>query len=83
MTISLRLDEKTAKRLQGAAKSRGVTKSQFIRDLLSSLLAQAESPTPWELGKSVFGLRGSGRDNLSSDRKKILKEKLNAKQSSH
>lgn len=83
MTVSIRLDGKTALRLEKAAKSRGVTKSKLIRDFLLMLLSQDADPSPWQLGQAVFGLRASGHGNLSCERKKILKEKLHAKQSSH
>ena len=33
-------------------------------------------PSPWELGKDLFGKYSSGKGNLSKDRKKILKQKL-------
>ncbi len=33
----------------------------------------------WETGQDLFGKYASGRDNLSSNRKEILKEKLRTK----
>jgi hypothetical protein len=51
-----------------------------LENLISYYLKKnSKSPTPWELGEKVFGREGSGKDNLSMDRKSILKEKLLAK----
>jgi hypothetical protein len=80
MSISLRLDSKLERELTNYARIMGKPKSELIRNLISDFLKkEAKNFTPWELGKSVFGREGSGRGNLSRDRKSILKGKLNAK----
>jgi hypothetical protein len=84
MSISLRLDNKLERKLNDYAKITGKPKSELIRNLVSEFLEkESKNLTPWELGKKVFGREGSGRGNLSRDRKSILKEKLNARKSHH
>jgi hypothetical protein len=38
-----------------------------------------DKPSPYELGKHLFGRYGSGRDDLSINRKHILREILDEK----
>jgi len=38
-----------------------------------------EQPSSWELGSQLFGKHASGKDNLSRDRKILIKEKISAK----
>lgn len=80
MTISLRIDKRMAESLSLAAKARGVSKSELIRQCLADYLDEASNrPTAWELGKELFGKVGSGRGDLARRRKQIFREKLNAK----
>ncbi len=80
MSISLRLDSKLERDLNNYARMIGMPKSELIRNLISDFVKKkSRKLTSWELGKKVFGREGSGRGNLSMDRKSILKEKLNAK----
>ncbi len=80
MSISLRLNSKLERELNNYAKMTGKPKSELIRNLISDFVKKkSRRLTPWELGKKVFGREGSGRGNLSMDRKSILKEKLNVK----
>ena len=77
--ITLRLDHKLEQHIQNAAKMLGVTKSVLIRKSITEYLAKLNTPTPWELGESVFGRYASGQDNLSTDRKSLIKIKIQAK----
>lgn len=84
MMIAVRLDRELEKNLAAAAREEGVTKSDVIRASLKEYLARKKSPgTPWELGKDVFGKFGSGRSDLSTVRKRILREKINARKGRH
>jgi RHH-type rel operon transcriptional repressor/antitoxin RelB len=38
-----------------------------------------ETNRAWEVGKNLFGKYASGRSDLSTDRKRILQEKLRAR----
>jgi RHH-type transcriptional regulator, rel operon repressor / antitoxin RelB len=80
MAISLRLDRGLEHKLAQCARSEGASKSDLIRSLISDFVRKKSSRlTAWDLGKDVFGRFGSGKGNLSVDRKAILREKLNAK----
>ncbi|NOY67911.1 MAG: CopG family transcriptional regulator [Deltaproteobacteria bacterium] len=61
------------------AKNLGLTKSELIRKSISEYLGNLNSPSPWKLGKDYFGRYSSGLDNLSADRKEIIKNKIKAK----
>ena len=80
MSISLRLDNSLERELNKHARIIGKSKSEIIRTLISDFVKKkSKKVTPWKIGKEVFGREGSGRGNLSVDRKSILKEKLHAK----
>lgn len=82
MAISLRLDKKLENQLSKVANSEGKSKSDLVRTLIAEFLSNKRSqPSSWDLGKDVFGRYGSGKGNLSINRKSILREKLNAKKS--
>ena len=83
--ISVRIDSRQEEELRRVAESKGITKSEYIRSMIIEKLDQErqKSATPWELGKDVFGRNGSGKGNLSQDRKKLLKDKIRAKKSRH
>lgn len=77
--ITLRLDPDLEKEVSVTAKNLGLTKSDLIRRSILEYLEKLENPTAWELGKDYFGKFASGINNLSVDRKTILKEKIRAK----
>ncbi|MBU0499481.1 MAG: ribbon-helix-helix protein, CopG family [Gammaproteobacteria bacterium] len=80
MSISIRLDKSIEESLRQRLQIDGVSLSDFIRDAIREKLGRAEGePSPYELGKALFGRFGSGRDDLSSRRKTLLREKLDAK----
>ncbi len=66
MTITIRLPIKLESDLRTRLHRRGIGLSDFVRDA-------------YDLGKSLFGRHGSGRRDLSSNRKAILKEMLRDK----
>jgi len=80
MTINVRLDKELERALVALARREGLTKSDILRLCLKEFLARKlRSTTPWELGKGVFGKFASGRSDLSSRRKAIIREKVRAK----
>ncbi len=80
MAISLRLDATIEAQLNQQASQRGLSKSELIRELINDYLNTLQcNKTPWELGKEYFGKEGSSCEDLSTNYKAILKEKLNAK----
>jgi predicted DNA-binding protein len=80
--VSLRLSEEYEKKLEQVAEIEKKSKSEIIKLALKQYFAYYENEkSPYEIGKDLFGNYGSGKSNLSTDYKKILKEKLNEKYS--
>ena len=80
MVISIRIDKELEGELERVARMQGLSKSGLIRRCLAEyLVRRTNRPTPWELGKDRFGKVGSGRSDLSTNRKKILREMLHAR----
>ena len=81
MTISIRLEKPIEQALRKQIKSQKATLSAFVRDAILEKIEREKStrPSPYELGKTLFGRYSSDRDDLSVNRKAILKEKLRAK----
>ena len=77
---SARLPGTLEERLERMAESTGTSKSRIIRDALERYLDEFDSSrTPFDLGKDLFGPAGSGRKDLSTAYKRLLKEKLREK----
>lgn len=81
MTISIRLEKPIEEALRKQIKSQKATLSAFVRDAILEKIEREKNirPNPYELGKTLFGRYASDRDDLSTNRKAILKEKLRAK----
>ena len=80
MTISVRLDEATAARLRCVLDEQGGSLSAFVRAaILEKLEREGKKPTPYELGKHLFGRFKSGKGDLALNHKKYFKEKMLAK----
>jgi predicted DNA-binding protein len=80
MTISLRLNKKLEKRLEAAAQSAGVSKSEFVRRCVQTALeADANRPSPYELAKDLIPPTGSGRGDLAQNSEKYVKDIIRAK----
>lgn len=77
--ITLRLDPKLERTINNVAHQMGVSKSELIRKSITEFIGKLEKPTPWALGSDVFGKYASGVDDLSSDRKSLIKEKIGSK----
>lgn len=77
--ITLRLEKKLEKTINDAAHRLGLSKSELIRRSVIEYTDKLKKPSPWELGSDVFGKHASGQDNLSENRKALLKEKIRAK----
>lgn len=78
--ISVRLDKRLEVRLTRAASAKGLSKSAYLRKILvENLEKESGEESPWELGKDLFGKFGSGRSDLSKNRKALLREKVYAK----
>ena len=81
MTITVRLPEELEAELRTRLDAQGLGLSDFVRTAIAEKLDReaAGQPSVYKLGKNVFGKHGSGRDDLSTNRKAILDELLRAK----
>jgi Arc/MetJ-type ribon-helix-helix transcriptional regulator len=80
MTISVRLDDATETKLRRMLDARGDSLSSFVRAaILEKLEREGKKPTPYELGKHLFGRFKSGKGDLALNHKKYFKEKMLAK----
>ena len=77
--ITIRLDPELENSIQRSAELLGISKSELIRNSISEYLSKLSKPNPWELGKDYFGKYASGQNNLSADRKLLLKNRIIAK----
>lgn len=77
--LTLRLDSELERKLTNIAEALGISKSAIVRKGLQLYLKNIEQNNAWEAGKDLFGKHSSGRTDLSSNRKNILKQKLRDK----
>ena len=76
-SIAIRLNPELQEALDRAARRESMSRSEFVRECIEDCLVRKEQgTTAWELGKKVFGKYTSGRNDLSENRKEILREKL-------
>jgi hypothetical protein len=54
----------------------GVTQSELLRKIITEFIERSDELSACELGQAVFGKYASSNDNLSIDRKALIKEKL-------
>ena len=77
--LTIRLDKELEKDIESIAKQNNKTKSQLVRDCIAAYIANYEKPSPWELGKDLFGNHSSGHNNLAENRKELLTKIIKAK----
>jgi len=77
--ITLRLDPHLDQIISNTAKKLGLSKSELVRKSLVEYIGKLNKQNAWEVGKDLFGKYESGKANLSSDSKALLKEKIRAK----
>jgi Arc/MetJ-type ribon-helix-helix transcriptional regulator len=81
MTITIRLPAKLEADLRTRLGTRRAKLSDFVREAIAEKLERepAKPTSAYDYGKDVFGKHGSGRHDLSANRKAILSEVLRAK----
>jgi len=73
------LDPTLEQTINNTAKNLGLTKSELIRKSILDYLNKLDKVNAWEAGQDLFGKYSSGLNNLSTERKQILKKKIKAK----
>jgi hypothetical protein len=81
MTITVRLPVEVEAKLRTRLDRSRAALSKFVREAIAEKLQRepAAKPSAYEIGKHLFGKHGSGRDDLSTNRKAVLDEILRAK----
>lgn len=81
MTITIRLPAQLEATLRTRLDPRKTGLSAFVREAIVEKLEREPDrrPPAYSIGKELFGKHGSGRHDLSSNRKAILSETLRAK----
>ena len=77
--ITVRLEPQLELTVNTLAQQMGISKSEFIRNSITTFIEGLKKPSPWALGNEVFGKYASGQGNLSADRKELMKEIIEAK----
>jgi RHH-type rel operon transcriptional repressor/antitoxin RelB len=73
--LTVRMDPELERALETAAREAGLTKSEFVRRGLHDAIPRAKKrskPTPWDLGRDLFGTVSSGKVNLWQTRARDL-----------
>jgi len=73
--LTVKMDAELERELEAAARATGLTKSEFVRRGLHDAIARSKrrrAPSPWDLGRDLFGKVASGRSNLSETRARDL-----------
>ena len=82
MTISVRIEQSLHAALRRAAAAEGVTVAEFARRAIAERLErERQGNTNYELGRHLFGKVSSGRSDLSTRYKDVLRGKLREKHS--
>jgi RHH-type transcriptional regulator, rel operon repressor / antitoxin RelB len=77
--ITLRLDQELEQIIHNTSKKLGITKSELIRKSILEYINTQEKANAWEAGRDLFGKYSSGVNNLSAERKELIKEKIRNK----
>jgi len=78
MTITVRLPKRLDDALRAHLARRRVALADFVREAIAEKMGREPSMqvSAYDLGKRLFGKHGSGRNDLSANRKAILNEQL-------
>lgn len=81
MTITVRLPVKVEADLRARLDRTRAGLSEFVREAIAEKLERepAAKRSAYDIGKHLFGKHGSGRDDLSTNRRAILDKILTGK----
>jgi predicted transcriptional regulator len=78
--LTIRFDDALEAKLREEAEAASLTLSEFVRQLVvESLERRPKKETPYEAWERIYTGGTSGRSDLSKNRKKIIREMVNAK----
>lgn len=80
MTLTVRLEPELEDKLEAYCKETGTTKSDVVKQSIAAyLVTRPGQSDAFEIGRDLFGRWGSGRKNLSAERKQAFREAVRAK----
>ncbi len=80
MTLSVRLPSNIEQQLAAYCAAHKVSKSEAVKCALERFLsAEAPQPTPYELGKDLFGADTTHVGDIARHSKRLLRERFRAK----
>lgn len=81
MTITVRLPKDLEVELRTRLAGEEIALSDYVCDAIAEKLQreQERNPSPYELGRELFGKYSSGRSDLAENAASILRERLLAK----
>ncbi len=71
--LTVRLDNELEIEIKNVAKNMHISKSELVRRSLIEFVKNTPKPSPWQLGKELFGKYESENSNLSQNRKILNK----------
>jgi hypothetical protein len=78
--FSIRLPDDLDDKINRIADDEQTSKSQVVKEALVQYITDYYSrQSPYESGQSLFGRFGSGQQNLSTQYKQLIREKIRAK----
>ena len=78
--FSIRLPKELEKKVEELSKKEQVTKSDIVREALQEYIDKREKAEhPYLLGEDLFGKYGSDSGSRSVEYKKIVRDKIHAK----
>ena len=78
MTLTVKLDRELETLLVARSRTQGKTKSAIVQAALRAYF-EGQPASAYELGKNLFGRRGSGASDLSTCRRDYFAQLVNAK----
>ena len=80
MTATVRLNEETEAKVRRLLEQKGGSLSAFVHAAIAEKLErEVQKPTPYELGKHLFGRDLDGPPDLAENHKRYFKETMRAK----
>ncbi len=78
--LSIRLPKELEKMVEAQSRKEKITKSEIVREALQEYMDKREKAEhPYLLGEDLFGKYGSASGSKSVEYKKIVRDKIHAK----
>lgn len=80
--LNVRLDKDQEKKLKEFSNSKNISKTEMVKEALAMYYkSQSQKTSPYDSGKELFGVYGSGESDRSRTYKSKIKDHLHEKHS--